>query len=54
MAPKSSNGNSITNTDKVDVDLNFVDDEILYRKWVDKDKFPEFHNDYNESQENSS
>ena len=54
MAPKSSNGNSITNTDKVDVDLNFVDDEILYRKWVDKDKFPEFHNDYNDSQENSS
>ena len=54
MAPKSPNGNSITNTDKVDVDLNFVDDEILYRKWVDKDKFPEFHNDYNDSQENSS
>ena len=54
MAPKSSNGNSITNADKVDVDLNFVDDEILYRKWVDKDKSPEFHNDYNDSQENSS
>ena len=31
-----------------------MDDENLNRKWVDKDKFPEFHNDYNDSQENSS
>ena len=54
MAPKSSNGNSIKNTDKVDVDLKFTDDDNLNRKWVDTDKFPEFHNDYNESQENSS
>ena len=54
MAPKSSNRNSIKNTDKVDVDLNCTDDDIHNRTWVDTDKFPEFHNDYNESQENSS
>ena len=40
--------------DKIDVDLNFTDDDIHDRTWVDTDKFPVFHNDYNESQENSS
>ena len=40
MAPKSSNRNSIKNADKVDVDLNFTDDDIHNRTWVDTDKFP--------------
>ena len=53
MAPKSSNNIIVKNIDKVDVDLKFEDDPGNNRAWVDKDRFPEFHNDYNDSQENS-
>ena len=52
MAPKSSNKNTVKNIDKVDVDLKF--DEVDDRTWVNKDKFPQFNDDYNNSQENSS
>ena len=54
MAPKVQNKSNIKNIDKVYVDLNFTDDDIHDRTWVDTDKSPVFHNDYNESQENSS
>ena len=42
MAPKSSNGNSIKNTDKADVDLEFIHarDDDIDRTWVDKERFP--------------
>ncbi len=49
---QSSNKNTVKNIDKVDVDLKFDDDED--RTWVNKDKFPEFNDAYNNSQENSS
>ena len=59
MAPKSSNTNTIKNVDNVNVDLKFDKDTIAttidgkatklaVRTWVDKDKFPEFNNDYND------
>ena len=54
MAPKSSNKNTVKNIDKVDVDLKFDDDPGNNRTWVDKGRFPEFHNAYEDSQENSS
>ena len=65
MAPKSSNKNIVKHIDKVDVDLKFDEDTIattidgketklVVRTWVDKDRFPEFHNDYNYTQEKSS
>ena len=56
MAPKVQNKNTIKNVDKLYVDLKFYDDaeEGSYRTWVDKYKFPEFYDDYNDSQENSS
>ena len=52
MPPNSSNGNTITSTNNIHVDLNFVED--ANRTWVDKDKLWEFSNDYEYSQENSS
>ena len=52
MAPKSLNKNTVKNIDKVDVDLKF--EEVDDRTWVNKDKFPQFNDDYNNSQENSS
>ena len=52
MAPKSSNGNTITSTNSIKVDLHFEQD--LDRTWVYKNNCDEFHNDYEESQENSS
>ena len=62
MAPKSSNKNTVKNIDKVDVDLKFDKDAItaedgtrvVLRTWVNKDKFPEFKDAYDNSQENSS
>ena len=55
----------VKNIDKVDVDLKFDEDTIVttidckeaklvVRTWVDKDRSPEFHNDYNDPQGNSS
>ena len=52
MAPKSSNENIITSTNNTDVGLKFEQD--VDRTWVDKDKFQELHDDYEEPQENSS
>ena len=52
MAPKSSNKNTVKNIHKVDVDFEF--DEYADRTFVNKDKFPQFSDDYNNSQENSS
>ena len=52
MPPKSSNGNTITSTNHIDVDSEFVDETD--RTWVDKDKFWEFRNDYEEPRENNS
>ena len=65
MAHKSPNKNIVKNLDKVYVDLRFDEDTIattiycketklVVRTWVDKDRFPEFHNDYNDPQEKSS
>ena len=51
MAPKYPN-NNITSTDSINVDLKFVEDTD--RTWVDTNKFDEFHNNYEDSQENSS
>ena len=44
MPPKSSNGNTITSTNSINNDLKFVEDAD--RTCVDKDKFWEFSNDY--------
>ena len=52
MAPKAPNGNTVTSTNSIDVDLKFEQD--LGRTWVDKAKFDEFHDDYEESEENHS
>lgn len=52
MAPRSSSKSAIQNIDNVDVDLQFEQDENT--TWVNKDKFPEFHNAYDDSQETSS
>ena len=52
MAPISSNGTTITNTNNIDLDLQFEQD--LDRTWVDTDRFPAFHNDYDELQTHSS
>ena len=52
MAPKSSNGNTITSTNSIDVDEKSEQD--VDRTWVDKHRFGEFHDDYEESQENNS
>ena len=52
MAPKSSNNNNVTSTNRIDVDLNFVEDTDI--TWGDTDKFWEFSNDYDESQEHNS
>ena len=52
MTPKYYNQNTIKNIDHVDVDLKF--EQYIDRTWVYEDKFPEFQNDYDESQENSS
>ena len=54
MAPKPSNKHTAKNIDKVDVGLKFKDGPGNNRTWVDKGRFPEFHYDYNDSQENSS
>ena len=65
MAPKSPKKNIVKNIDKVDVDLKLGEDTVattidgketkmVVRTWIDKDRPPEFHNDYNDSQENSS
>ena len=67
MVPKSSNNNNnnIKNIDNVNVYLKFDEDTIavpidgnetklVVRTWLDKDKLPEFNNDYNGPQENSS
>ena len=51
MAPKSSNGNTATSTNSIDVDLKPEQDSD--RTWADKDRSPEFHNEYDESQENN-
>ena len=59
MAPKSSNQNTAKNIDDVDVDLKFdeytiattidgKETKLVVRTWVDKDRPPEFHNDYND------
>ena len=37
MAPKAPNGNTVTSTNSIDVDLKFEQD--LGRTWVDKAKF---------------
>ena len=52
MASKYDNGNAITSTHIIDVVLKSEQD--LDRSWVDKDEFDEFHDDYEELQENSS
>ena len=52
MPPNPSNKNAIKNVDNVDIDLKLHEDEN--RTWVDKDRFPEFDDGYNDSQENSS
>ena len=52
MAPKSSNGNTVTSTDSINVDLKFVEDTD--RTCVDKDKVWEFSNNYEDPQENNS
>ena len=52
MAPNYSNGNTITGTNNIDVDLKVEQD--LDRTWVDTNQSDEFHDDYEESQENSS
>ena len=53
MAPNSSNTNTVKHIDKVGVELKFEDDPENNRTWVDKGSFPEFHNAYEDSQENS-
>ena len=52
MATKYPNQNTINNIDNVDVSLQFEQDENV--TCVYKDDFPEFQNDYDESQEHSS
>ena len=52
VAPKSSNGNPITSTNNIVVDLKSEQD--LDRTLVDRNRFPEFRNEYVEPQENSS
>ena len=52
MAPKPSNGNTITSTNRIDVDLKSEQD--VDRAWANKNRFDEFHDDYEESQENNS
>ena len=61
MSPKTLNKKTKkpTNTDTLDVDLKFItvyDDEgkKYGRTWVDKEKFPQFEYDYQDSQDNSS
>ena len=55
----------VKNIDKVDAGLKFNEDTIattidgketklVVRTWIDKDRCPKFHNDYNDSQEDSS
>ena len=55
----------LKNIDQVDVDLKFdevtiattidgKETKLVVRTWIDKDRSPEFRNDYNDSQENSS
>ena len=44
--------NTITSTNHINVGLNFVEDTD--RTWVDTNKFDEFHNNYEDSQENTS
>lgn len=46
------NKNTVKNIDNVDVDLQLEQDKD--RRWVDKDKFPEFQNAYDDSQETRS
>ena len=52
MAPTSSNNNNITSTNNINVEMNFV--EETDRTWVDTNKFDELHNNYGDSQENTS
>ena len=52
MAPKSSNGNTITSTNHINVDFKFVEDAD--KTWVDQDKFWECSNDYEQYQDNIS
>ena len=52
MPPKSSNGNTITSTNHINDDLKSVEDAD--RAWADTNKFDEFHNNYEDPQENNS
>ena len=52
MAPKTSNGNTIISTNSIDVGLKSEQD--VDRTWVDTNAIGEFHDDYEEPQENSS
>ena len=52
MAPKSFNNSNITIANRINVDSKFVED--TGRTWVDTNEFDEFHNNYEDSEENSS
>ena len=40
--------------DTIATTIDGKETKLVVRAWIDKDRFPEFHNDYNDSQENSS
>ena len=52
MAPTYNNNNKITSTDSINVDSKFVEDTD--RTWVYTNNFDDFHNNYEDSQENNS
>ena len=40
--------------DTIATTIDGKETKLVVRTWIDKDRFPEFRNDYNDSQENSS
>ena len=52
MPPNYYNGNTITSTNHIHVDLKFV--EYTDRTWVGTNQFDEFHNNYEDPQEHNS
>ena len=52
MPPKSFNGNTITSTNHINIDLKLAEDTD--RTWVYTNKFDEFPNNFEDPQENSS
>ncbi len=54
MSDKPSIKNTKTSTNNFDVKLKFYRDQEHGRTWVDKDRFPEFRDEYQKSQDDSS